>query len=30
VIHWPVPDSIFAAEEKVFEHIAMEASAQLR
>ncbi|MEW2303298.1 LLM class flavin-dependent oxidoreductase [Streptomyces sp. NPDC006655] len=29
VIHWPVPDSVFAAEEKVFERIAMEAPAQL-
>ncbi|MEU9244911.1 LLM class flavin-dependent oxidoreductase [Streptomyces sp. NPDC048385] len=29
VIHWPVPDSVFAAEEKVFELIAMEALAQL-
>ncbi|WP_369196838.1 LLM class flavin-dependent oxidoreductase [Streptomyces djakartensis] len=30
VIHWPIPDSQFAAEEKVFEQIAMEAPAQLR
>ncbi|MFI8188413.1 LLM class flavin-dependent oxidoreductase [Streptomyces sp. NPDC085946] len=30
VIHWPIPDSVFAAEEKVFEQIAMEAPAQLR
>ncbi|MET9865138.1 LLM class flavin-dependent oxidoreductase, partial [Streptomyces sp. NPDC006386] len=30
VIHWPIPDSDFAADEKVFERIAMEASAQLR
>ncbi|MEV5433558.1 LLM class flavin-dependent oxidoreductase [Streptomyces sp. NPDC052701] len=30
VIHWPIPDSDFAAEEKVFERIAMEALAQLR
>jgi alkanesulfonate monooxygenase SsuD/methylene tetrahydromethanopterin reductase-like flavin-dependent oxidoreductase (luciferase family) len=29
VIHWPIPDSDFAAEEKVFEQIAMEAPAQL-
>ncbi|MFJ9563521.1 LLM class flavin-dependent oxidoreductase [Streptomyces fuscichromogenes] len=29
VIHWPVPDSVFATEEKVFERIAMEAPAQL-
>jgi alkanesulfonate monooxygenase SsuD/methylene tetrahydromethanopterin reductase-like flavin-dependent oxidoreductase (luciferase family) len=29
VIHWPVPDSDFAADEKVFEQIAMEAPAQL-
>ncbi|MER7568731.1 LLM class flavin-dependent oxidoreductase [Streptomyces sp. NPDC048523] len=29
VIHWPIPDSVFAAEEKVFEQIAMEAPAQL-
>ncbi|MEV7980096.1 LLM class flavin-dependent oxidoreductase [Streptomyces sp. NPDC086519] len=29
VIHWPVPDSMFAAEEKVFELIAMEALGQL-
>ncbi|MFE9440620.1 LLM class flavin-dependent oxidoreductase [Streptomyces sp. NPDC006602] len=30
VIHWPVPDSDFAADEKVFEQIAMEAPGQLR
>jgi alkanesulfonate monooxygenase SsuD/methylene tetrahydromethanopterin reductase-like flavin-dependent oxidoreductase (luciferase family) len=30
VIHWPVADSVFAADQKVFECIAMEASAQLR
>ncbi len=29
VVHWPIPDSVFAADEKVFERIAMEASAQL-
>ncbi|MGW5651781.1 LLM class flavin-dependent oxidoreductase [Streptomyces humi] len=29
VIHWPIPDSMFAAEQKVFERIAMEAPAQL-
>ncbi|MFD8817620.1 LLM class flavin-dependent oxidoreductase [Streptomyces sp. NPDC059627] len=29
VIHWPVPDSMFATEEKVFELIAMEALTQL-
>jgi hypothetical protein len=29
VIHWPIPDSVFAADEKVFERIAMEALAQL-
>jgi hypothetical protein len=29
VIHWPIPDSDFAADEKVFERIAMEALAQL-
>ncbi|GAA3300798.1 LLM class flavin-dependent oxidoreductase [Streptomyces cinereospinus] len=29
VVHWPVPDSDFAAEERVFERIAMEAPAQL-
>ncbi|MGW0332387.1 LLM class flavin-dependent oxidoreductase [Streptomyces sp. NPDC003011] len=29
VIHWPIPDSDFAADEKVFEQIAMEAPAQL-
>ncbi|MQY35773.1 hypothetical protein SRB17_37660 [Streptomyces sp. RB17] len=29
VIHWPIPDSDFAADEKVFEQIAMEAAAQL-
>ncbi|TXS41406.1 LLM class flavin-dependent oxidoreductase [Streptomyces sp. uw30] len=30
VVHWPIPDSDFAADEKVFEQIAMEAEAQLR
>ncbi|WP_432136600.1 MULTISPECIES: LLM class flavin-dependent oxidoreductase [unclassified Streptomyces] len=30
VIHWPIPDSDFAADAKVFERIAMEAPAQLR
>jgi alkanesulfonate monooxygenase SsuD/methylene tetrahydromethanopterin reductase-like flavin-dependent oxidoreductase (luciferase family) len=30
VIHWPIPDSDFAADAKVFERIAMEAVAQLR
>ncbi|MET8408588.1 LLM class flavin-dependent oxidoreductase [Streptomyces sp. NPDC005195] len=30
VIHWPIPDSDFAADHKVFERIAMEAPAQLR
>ncbi|MEU3947304.1 LLM class flavin-dependent oxidoreductase [Streptomyces sp. NPDC029526] len=30
VVHWPIPDSDFAADEKVFEQIAMEAPAQLR
>ncbi|OIJ92947.1 luciferase [Streptomyces sp. MUSC 14] len=29
VIHWPIPDSDFAADEKVFEEIAMEGLAQL-
>ncbi|MFI9611059.1 LLM class flavin-dependent oxidoreductase [Streptomyces sp. NPDC052023] len=29
VIHWPIPDSDFAAEQKIFEQIAMEAPAQL-
>ncbi|MEU9400212.1 LLM class flavin-dependent oxidoreductase [Streptomyces sp. SID4985] len=29
VVHWPVPDSDFAADQKVFERIAMEAVAQL-
>ncbi|MER5220265.1 LLM class flavin-dependent oxidoreductase [Streptomyces flaveus] len=29
VIHWPIPDSDFAADEKVFEQIAMEAVEQL-
>ncbi|MFE7764334.1 LLM class flavin-dependent oxidoreductase [Streptomyces sp. NPDC057438] len=29
VVHWPVPGSDFAADEKVFERIAMEAPAQL-
>ncbi|MGW7263106.1 LLM class flavin-dependent oxidoreductase [Streptomyces sp. NPDC054842] len=28
-IHWPIPDSDFAADEKVFEQIAVEAAAQL-
>lgn len=26
MIHWPIPDSPFAADEKVFEQIAMEAA----
>ena len=30
VVHWPIPDSDFAADVKVFEQIAMEAGAQLR
>ncbi|MGW9024404.1 LLM class flavin-dependent oxidoreductase [Streptomyces sp. NPDC055722] len=30
VIHWPIPDSDFASDVKVFERIAMEAPAQLR
>ncbi|MFJ3822940.1 LLM class flavin-dependent oxidoreductase [Streptomyces nodosus] len=30
VIHWPIPDSDFATDEKVFEQIALEAPAQLR
>ncbi|WP_406171339.1 LLM class flavin-dependent oxidoreductase [Streptomyces sp. NBC_00996] len=30
VIHWPIPDSDFAADEKVFERIATESLAQLR
>ncbi|MGW4197835.1 LLM class flavin-dependent oxidoreductase [Streptomyces sp. NPDC005004] len=29
VVHWPIPDSDFAADQKVFERIAMEAAAQL-
>ena len=29
-IHWPIPDSDFAADERVFERIALEAPAQLR
>ncbi|MFF8989616.1 LLM class flavin-dependent oxidoreductase [Streptomyces sp. NPDC014983] len=29
VMHWPIPDSDFAADEKVFEQIAMEAPAHL-
>ncbi|POX51168.1 LLM class flavin-dependent oxidoreductase [Streptomyces sp. Ru71] len=29
VLHWPIPDSVFAADEKVFEDIAMEGLAQL-
>ncbi|MEV6737295.1 LLM class flavin-dependent oxidoreductase [Streptomyces sp. NPDC051104] len=29
VIHWPIPDSDFAADQKVFEQIALEAPAQL-
>ncbi|MEU4653563.1 LLM class flavin-dependent oxidoreductase [Streptomyces sp. NPDC023723] len=29
VVHWPIPDSGFATDEKVFERIAMEAPAQL-
>ncbi|MFE4574576.1 LLM class flavin-dependent oxidoreductase [Streptomyces chartreusis] len=30
VVHWPIADSDFAADEKVFEQIAMETAAQLR
>ncbi|MFG1665964.1 LLM class flavin-dependent oxidoreductase [Streptomyces sp. Y7] len=30
VVHWPIADSDFAADEKVFEQIAMEAAAQVR
>ena len=30
LIHWPIPDSDFAADERVFERIATEAPAQLR
>ncbi|MEW2114520.1 LLM class flavin-dependent oxidoreductase [Streptomyces sp. NPDC005474] len=30
VIHWPIPDSDFAADERVFERIATETPAQLR
>ncbi|GAA3897038.1 LLM class flavin-dependent oxidoreductase [Streptomyces lacrimifluminis] len=30
VVHWPIPDSDFAADERVFERIAQEAPAQLR
>ncbi|MEU6840870.1 LLM class flavin-dependent oxidoreductase [Streptomyces sp. NPDC046716] len=30
VIHWPIPDSDFAADQAVFEKIAVEAAAQLR
>ncbi|MFH9938598.1 LLM class flavin-dependent oxidoreductase [Streptomyces murinus] len=29
VLHWPIPDSDFAADEKIFERIAMEGLAQL-
>ncbi|MDT3398980.1 LLM class flavin-dependent oxidoreductase [Streptomyces sp. B1866] len=29
VLHWPVPDSVFAADQKVFERVATEAAAQL-
>jgi hypothetical protein len=29
VVHWPIPDSHFAADEKVFEQIAVDAPAQL-
>ncbi|MGW4300757.1 LLM class flavin-dependent oxidoreductase [Streptomyces sp. NPDC004646] len=29
VIHWPIPDSDFAADQKIFERIALEATAQL-
>ncbi|MET9253688.1 LLM class flavin-dependent oxidoreductase [Streptomyces sp. NPDC003717] len=30
VVHWPIPDSDFAADERVFERIAVEAPEQLR
>ncbi|MBA0052747.1 LLM class flavin-dependent oxidoreductase [Streptomyces sp. AJS327] len=30
VLHWPIPDSVFAADQSVFERIATEALAQLR
>ncbi|MFJ5915800.1 LLM class flavin-dependent oxidoreductase [Streptomyces ardesiacus] len=30
VVHWPIADSDFAADEKIFERIAMEAPAQLK
>jgi len=30
VIHWPIPESDFAADQKVVERIVMEAPAQLR
>ncbi|NEB82069.1 LLM class flavin-dependent oxidoreductase [Streptomyces sp. SID14478] len=30
VLHWPIPDTAFAADQKVFEQIALEAPAQLR
>ncbi|MET7679480.1 LLM class flavin-dependent oxidoreductase [Streptomyces sp. NPDC005423] len=30
VVHWPIPDSDFAADQKIFEQIAMEAPVQLR
>ncbi|MYT70238.1 MULTISPECIES: LLM class flavin-dependent oxidoreductase [unclassified Streptomyces] len=30
VVHWPIPDSDFAADQAVFEKIAVEAAAQLR
>jgi hypothetical protein len=30
VLHWPIPDSDFAADQAVFEKIATEAPAQLR
>ncbi|MFF4096078.1 LLM class flavin-dependent oxidoreductase, partial [Streptomyces sp. NPDC001834] len=30
VVHWPIPGSDFAADEKVFERIAAEAADQLR
>ncbi|NBM17535.1 LLM class flavin-dependent oxidoreductase [Streptomyces sp. GC420] len=29
VVHWPIPDSVFAADEKLFERIATEAAAAL-
>ncbi|GGV73034.1 MULTISPECIES: LLM class flavin-dependent oxidoreductase [Streptomyces] len=29
VVHWPIPDSDFAADQKIFEQIALEAPAQL-